>query len=254
MWCSTAKTSDGSDVAPPESSANPGPSPGLKLGWVGQSEGLATLVNALMAAADGAMELAAHYPTLEAFGDPSGRQAWVQVVVIDLDYTPDALPIASSSLSRIARGTPVVVVTSTADAGQLGELVAAGACVLWARQDASVTGLVTAIQSAVTGGLHFSRTLAPHAIELLGLAHRLRVQPTLSSSEQELLNYLANTAEPGALRVKIIAEAMGKAPQTISNRLADISRKLGGVSREQAVDWWRHHSRPNLGEKHTGIR
>jgi DNA-binding NarL/FixJ family response regulator len=254
MWCSTGKTADASGVAPPESSANPGPSPGLKLGWVGHSEGLPTLVHAVIAAAAGAIELAARYPTLKAFGDPSGRQVSVQVLLVDLDLTPDALPIASSSLSRIARATPVVVVTSTVDSGHLSELVAAGACVLCASQDVTFMGLMTAIQSAVAGGLHFSRTLAPHAIELLGLAHRFRGQPTLSSSEQELLNYLANTAEPGALRVKIIAEAMGKAPQTISNRLAEISRKLGGVSREQAVDWWRQHSRPNLDENHTGIR
>jgi DNA-binding NarL/FixJ family response regulator len=211
-------------------------------------------MHALMAAADGAIELAARYPTLQALGDPRGRQAPVQVVVIDLDSTADALPIASGLLSRIARATPVVVVTSTVDASHLSELVAAGACVLCASQDASFTGLMTAIHSAVAGGLYFSRTLVPHVIGLLGSVPRLRMQPRLTHAERELLNHLANTAEPGALRVKIIAEAMGKAPQTISNRLADISRKLGGVSREQAVDWWRHQRGLNLGEKHTGIR
>lgn len=212
------------------------------------------LAHALMAAAAGAIELAARFPTLEAFEDPSGGPASVQVLLVDLDFTPDALPIASSSLSRVARATRVVVVTSTVDAGQLAGLVAAGVCGFCARQDATFVGLMAAIQSAVAGGLHFSRTLAPHAIELLGLDHRPRVQPALSRSEQELLSYLANTREPSALRVKIIAEALGKAPQTISNRLADISRKLGGVSREQAVDWWRDHSRPNQGEKYTGIK
>lgn len=254
MWCSTAKTSDGTEVVPPESSANPGPTSGLKLGWVGGSEGLPTLVHALMAAADGAIELAARYPTLEAFGDPGGRPASVQVLLVDLDFTPDALPIASSSLSRIARATPLVVVTSTADAGQLGDLVAAGACVLWARQDATFTGLVTAIQSAVTGGLHFSRTLAPQMINLLRLAHKLRTEPTLSRSERELLDYLAKAPHARALPVKQIAEKLGKSPQTIRNRLTTICKKLGGMSRKEVVEWWRGKSGADRDQSiYTGI-
>jgi DNA-binding NarL/FixJ family response regulator len=203
---------------------------------------LPTLVHALMAAADGAIELAARYPTLESLGHPSGRQASVQVVVIDLDSTPDALPIASSSLSRIARATPVVVVTSTVDAGQLGELVAAGACVLCARQDASLTTLMTAIQSAVAGDLHFSRTLAPQAIGLLRLAHKFRTEPTLSRSERELLDYLVEAPPARALPVKQIAEKLGKSPQTIRNRLTTICKKLGGMSRKEVVEWWRGKS------------
>ncbi len=246
MWCTTAKTADGSGVVTPESPANPALSHGLRLGWVGASEGLPALAHALAGAgaAHGAVELAARYPTLEAFGSASRRQTAIQVLLVDLDLTPDALPIASSSLSRMARDIPVVVVTSTVDAGLLAELMAAGVCGLCARQDATATGLATAIQSAVTGGLYFSRTFAPQAIGLLRWAHKFRTEPTLSRSEKELLDYLAKAPLARALPVKQVAEKLGKSPQTIRNRLTTICKKLGGMSRKEVVEWWRDSSRP----------
>jgi DNA-binding NarL/FixJ family response regulator len=156
------------------------------------------------------------------------------VVVMDLNMPGISGVDATREIATVAPRTRVVVLTISADGGDVVDAVMAGACG-YLLKDASVQQLVSGIRAAAAGDSLISPQIAAKVLELL------RAQTTaspraagsatdLSDRELEVLKLIAIGKDNAE-----IAQALFISPKTVKNHISNILMKLQIENRIQAA-------------------
>jgi DNA-binding NarL/FixJ family response regulator len=156
------------------------------------------------------------------------------VVVMDLNMPGISGVDATREIATVAPRTRVVVLTISADGGDVVDAVMAGACG-YLLKDSSVQQLVSGIRAAAAGDSLISPQIAAKVLELL------RAQTTaspraagaatdLSDRELEVLKLIAIGKDNAE-----IAQALFISPKTVKNHISNILMKLQIENRIQAA-------------------
>jgi DNA-binding NarL/FixJ family response regulator len=156
------------------------------------------------------------------------------VVVMDLNMPGISGVDATREIATVAPRTRVVVLTISADGGDVVDAVMAGACG-YLLKDASVQQLVSGIRAAAAGDSLISPQIEAKVLELL------RAQTTaspraagsatdLSDRELEVLKLIAIGKDNAE-----IAQALFISPKTVKNHISNILMKLQIENRIQAA-------------------
>jgi DNA-binding NarL/FixJ family response regulator len=156
------------------------------------------------------------------------------VVVMDLNMPGISGVDATREIATVAPRTRVVVLTISADGGDVVDAVMAGACG-YLLKDSSVQQLVNGIRAAAAGDSLISPQIAAKVLELL------RAQTTaspraagaatdLSDRELEVLKLIAIGKDNAE-----IAQALFISPKTVKNHISNILMKLQIENRIQAA-------------------
>jgi DNA-binding NarL/FixJ family response regulator len=154
--------------------------------------------------------------------------------VIDLNMPNGS---GTEALRQITAGSPsvqVVVLTISADDGDVRQAIAAGAC-SYLLKDTRVDDLVSGIRQAAGGHAVLSREVAQ------ALMTRMRSEPgvgndqgekrpTLTERETEVLKLIAGGADNAA-----IGQALSISPHTVKQYVTNIFEKLEVHTRVQAA-------------------
>jgi len=154
------------------------------------------------------------------------------VVLMDLSM-PGLGGIEAIRRLRAAGVTsPVVVLTSFAEADRVRDAVEAGA-IGYLLKDSEPGDVLDAVRAAAAGHAPLDPRVAR---ALLPSADRRRPGPALSDREREVLAHVAR-----GLANKQVARALGISERTVKVHLGNVFRQLGVADRTSAALWARDH-------------
>jgi DNA-binding NarL/FixJ family response regulator len=128
--------------------------------------------------------------------------------------------------------TPVVVLTSFAEADRVRDAVEAGA-IGYLLKDSEPGDVLDAVRAAAAGHAPLDPRVAR---ALLPSADRSRLGPALSDREREVLAHVAR-----GLANKQVARALGISERTVKVHLGNVFRQIGVGDRTSAALWARDH-------------
>jgi DNA-binding NarL/FixJ family response regulator len=162
------------------------------------------------------------------------RELAPDVVVMDLNMPGISGVEAIREISAFAPRTRVVVLTISADDGDVVDAVMAGACG-YLLKDSTIQQLVAGIRSAAAGESLISPQIATKVLQLLrarttetGPAERSRTE--LSDRELDVLKLIAIGKDNAE-----IAQELFISPKTVKNHISNILMKLQIDNRIQAA-------------------
>ncbi len=156
------------------------------------------------------------------------------VVVMDLNMPGISGVEATREIATLAPRTRVVVLTISADDGDVVDAVMAGACG-YLLKDSSVQQLIAGIRAAAAGESLISPQIAAKVLQLVrsqGAASGAgdTVRPDLSDRELEVLKLIAIGKDNAE-----IARELFISPKTVKNHISNILMKLQIENRIQAA-------------------
>jgi DNA-binding NarL/FixJ family response regulator len=156
------------------------------------------------------------------------------VVVMDLNMPGISGVEAIREISASAPRTRVVVLTISADDGDVVDAVMAGACG-YLLKDSTIQQLVSGIRSAAAGESLISPQIATKVLQLLraqaaGVGQVERTRAALSDRELEVLKLIAIGKDNAE-----IAQELFISPKTVKNHISNILMKLQIDNRIQAA-------------------
>ena len=162
------------------------------------------------------------------------RELAPDVVVMDLNMPGLSGVEATREIAVVAPRTRVVVLTISADGGDVVDAVMAGACG-YLLKDSSVQQLVNGIQAAAAGDSLISPQIAAKVLQLLRSqgSSSPSAAPSaadLSDRELEVLKLIAIGKDNAE-----IAQALFISPKTVKNHISNILMKLQIENRIQAA-------------------
>ncbi len=162
------------------------------------------------------------------------RELAPDVVVMDLNMPGISGVDATREISAVAPRTRVVVLTISADDGDVVDAVMAGACG-YLLKDSSIQQLVAGIRAAAAGDSLISPQIAAKVLQLLraqttGAGKPERIRAELSERELDVLKLIAIGKDNAQ-----IAEELFISPKTVKNHISNILMKLQIDNRIQAA-------------------
>ena len=156
------------------------------------------------------------------------------VVVMDLNMPGISGVDATREISAVAPRTRVVVLTISADNGDVVDAVMAGACG-YLLKDSSIQQLIAGIRAAAAGESLISPQIAAKVLQLLRSQNALSgrqeaVRADLSDREIEVLKLIAIGKDNAE-----IARELFISPKTVKNHISNILMKLQIENRIQAA-------------------
>jgi DNA-binding NarL/FixJ family response regulator len=156
------------------------------------------------------------------------------VVVMDLNMPGISGVDATREISAVAPRTRVVVLTISADNGDVVDAVMAGACG-YLLKDSSIQQLIAGIRAAAAGESLISPQIAAKVLQLLrsqsaGSGRQESVRADLSDREIEVLKLIAIGKDNAE-----IAQELFISPKTVKNHISNILMKLQIENRIQAA-------------------
>ena len=156
------------------------------------------------------------------------------VVVMDLNMPGISGVEATREIATLAPRTRVVVLTISADDGDVVSAVMAGACG-YLLKDSSVPQLVAGIHAAAAGDSLISPQIAAKVLQLLrshgvGASGGDTVRPALSDRELEVLKLIAIGKDNAQIATELFIS-----PKTVKNHISNILMKLQIDNRIQAA-------------------
>ncbi len=162
------------------------------------------------------------------------RELAPDVVVMDLNMPGISGVEATREIATLAPRTRVVVLTISADDGDVVEAVMAGACG-YLLKDSSIQELMAGIRAAAAGESLISPQIAAKVLRLLraqaaNSEAAATIQAELSDREIEVLKLIANGKDNAE-----IARELFISPKTVKNHISNILMKLQIENRIQAA-------------------
>jgi len=154
------------------------------------------------------------------------------VVLMDLSMPGVGGIEAIRRLRASGATTPVVVLTSFAEADRVRDAVEAGA-IGYLLKDSEPGDVLDAVRAAAAGHAPLDPRVAR---ALLPSADRSRLGPALSDREREVLAHVAR-----GLANKQVARALGISERTVKVHLGNVFRQIGVGDRTSAALWARDH-------------
>ncbi|MGO4600954.1 response regulator [Terrabacter sp. 2YAF2] len=154
------------------------------------------------------------------------------VVLMDLSMPGVGGIEAIRRLRAFGATSPVVVLTSFAEADRVRDAVEAGA-IGYLLKDSEPGDVLDAVRAAAAGHAPLDPRVAR---ALLPSADRRRPGPALSDREREVLAHVAR-----GLANKQVARALGISERTVKVHLGNVFRQIGVGDRTSAALWARDH-------------
>jgi len=154
------------------------------------------------------------------------------VVLMDLSMPGVGGIEAIRRLRASGATSPVVVLTSFAEADRVRDAVEAGA-IGYLLKDSEPGDVLDAVRAAAAGHAPLDPRVAR---ALLPSADRSRLGPALSDREREVLAHVAR-----GLANKQVARALGISERTVKVHLGNVFRQIGVGDRTSAALWARDH-------------
>ena len=154
------------------------------------------------------------------------------VVLMDLSMPGVGGIEAIRRLRASGATSPVVVLTSFAEADRVRDAVEAGA-IGYLLKDSEPGDVLDAVRAAAAGHAPLDPRVAR---ALLPSADRSRPGPALSDREREVLAHVAR-----GLANKQVARALGISERTVKVHLGNVFRQIGVGDRTSAALWARDH-------------
>ena len=156
------------------------------------------------------------------------------VVVMDINMPGISGVDATREIAAFAPRTRVVVLTISADDGDVVDAVMAGACG-YLLKDSSIQELIAGIRAAAAGESLISPQIATKVLQLLrsqqaGTGHTKQVRAELSERELDVLKLIAVGKDNSE-----IAKELFISPKTVKNHISNILMKLQIDNRIQAA-------------------
>jgi two-component system, NarL family, response regulator DevR len=165
------------------------------------------------------------------------------VVVMDIRMPNGSGIDACRAITTELADTPVVMLTSHADADALFEAIDAGASGYVLKRVGS-SELVNAVRAVAEGGSLLDPAVTRSVLDRLRNASRLEEAGAFAELTEQERRVLAHLADGAPNRV--IAERMGLAEKTVRNYVSSILAKLGLDSRAQAAGYAIRNRLPEL--------
>jgi DNA-binding NarL/FixJ family response regulator len=178
------------------------------------------------------------------------REARPDVVVMDIRM-PDGSGIdACRTITSELTGTPVIMLTSYADADALFAAIDAGASGYVLKRVGS-SELVDAVRTVAAGGSLLDPAVTRSVLDRLRNASRLEEAGAFADLTEQERRVLAHVASGDSNRE--IAQRMGLAEKTVRNYVSSLLAKLSLESRAQAAGYAIRNRLPELsdGEERT---
>ena len=173
------------------------------------------------------------------------RHARPDVVVMDIRM-PDGSGIeACRTITRELPSTPVVMLTSYADADDLFAAIDAGASGYVLKRVGSGE-LVDAVRTVAAGGSLLDPSVTQSVLDRLRNTSRLEEAGAFADLTEQERRVLAHLADGASNRE--IADRMGLAEKTVRNYVSSVLAKLGLESRAQAAGYAIRNRLPELDE------
>jgi two-component system, NarL family, response regulator DevR len=171
------------------------------------------------------------------------RQFRPDVVVLDIRMPNGSGIDACRAITHELEGTPVVMLTSHADADALFDAIDAGASGYVLKRVGSGE-LVTAVRTVAGGGSLLDPSVTRTVLDRLRNASRVEEAGAFSDLTDQERRVLAHVADGAANRE--IGERMGLAEKTVRNYVSNILAKLELESRAQAAGYAIRNRLPEL--------
>ena len=197
---------------------------------------------AAMLAAQEGFEVVAQAAT----GDEAIRLAEAHrpdVVVMDIRMPGGSGIDACRAITGARPGTPVIMLTSHADADALFDAIDAGASGYVLKRIGS-RELVDAVRTVATGGSLLDPAVTRPVLERIRNAGRLEEAGAFADLTEQERRVLAHIADGASNRQ--IADRMGLAEKTVRNYVSNILAKLALESRSQAAAYAIRNRLPEL--------
>ena len=171
------------------------------------------------------------------------RQERPDVVVMDIRMPSGSGIEACRAITSELSGTPVIMLTSYADADALFAAIDAGASGYVLKRVGS-TELVDAVRTVAAGGSLLDPAVTRSVLDRLRNASRLEEAGAFADLTEQERRVLAHVANGDSNRE--IAERMGLAEKTVRNYVSSLLAKLSLESRAQAAGYAIRNRLPEL--------
>lgn len=171
------------------------------------------------------------------------RQFRPDVVVLDIRMPNGSGIDACRAITRELEGTPVVMLTSHADAEALFDAIDAGASGYVLKRVGSGE-LVNAVRTVAAGGSLLDPSVTRTVLDRLRNASRVEEAGAFTDLTDQERRVLAHVADGASNRE--IGERMGLAEKTVRNYVSNILAKLELESRAQAAGYAIRNRLPEL--------
>jgi two-component system, NarL family, response regulator DevR len=171
------------------------------------------------------------------------HQLQPDVVVMDIRMPGGSGTEACRAITAEMPGTPVIMLTSHADADALFEAIDAGASGYVLKRVGSAD-LVDAVRTVAAGGSLLDPGVTRSVLERLRNASRLEEAGAFADLTEQERRVLAHVADGASNRE--IAARMQLADKTVRNYVSSILAKLNLESRSQAATYAIRHRLPEL--------